>query len=692
MRPSRATRTGDRPRPHGLRRYRFIGGKGGAGKTTFAASLAIHAARRGLRTLVLSTDPAPSLADALAQPLGGRPRAVRGVPNLHAAEVNAPAAFAAWLAPRMRVLQRIAVRGTWLDEENVAKLLTLSLPGIDEIAALLQIVELGEHGRYDHVVVDSAPTGHLLRMMSMPAVLQRIARVFDDMQAKHRAVVSALQRGWTPDAADALVREIDTQAAWMATLLRDPRRAAVSWVTLPEAMSIEESADAIGWLRREGVLVDAVIVNRLTPPPAQACSWCDARRGGELQAMAALRRRVVRQAIAVLHVPAASREPRGVASLSRLGRTVERAPRTGVRGTTPRRARTVATISDRPAALAAPVITSETRLVFFGGKGGVGKTTCAAAAAIDAAVRMPSRHVLLLSVDPAHSIGDVLGQRCSDAATAVRGGPSNLAVREMDAGRAFDAVRERFADAVDALFRHTSETGSAEATYDRRVVRDLLDFAPPGVDELAAIVEVTELIPPASRARSTGDRYDLVVMDTAPTGHALRLLEMPSLLHEWVKAVMGILLEYRRTISLEGLAPVLLRLSKGLGHLRDLMADAERARFIAVTRPAVLPQMETLRLLKRLAAAGVSAPVLIANAAGAGTCRRCWRERAAQEQDLARLGRQLGRVPRRVPRVLLAPAEMPPPHGSKALQAWRHRWRELDPALLAGAKRRRAVR
>jgi arsenite/tail-anchored protein-transporting ATPase len=588
--------------------------------------------------------------------------------------------LAAWLGPRKPMLHRIAVRGTWLSDEDVTELLTLSLPGIDEIAGLLEIIELGERDRFDHVIVDSAPTGHLLRMLSLPGVLQRVAGVFEDMQARHRAVVSALSGAWIPDAADALVREIDSQASWIAALLQDPRRAVVSWVTLPESMSVEETADGVAWLRRHAVRVDTVIVNRVTPAPLRRCSWCDARRRVERQAIAALRLRVARQETAIVQAPAAPHEPRGVARLSRLGRTIQPVARGG-RRPAPAGLRTLPAVFGLGAGPAPPVIAPELRLVLFGGKGGVGKTTCAAAAAIDAAVRMPSRRVLLLSVDPAHSIGDVLGQRCSDAPARVRGAPANLTVREMDAGQAFTALRANFEQAVDALFRHTSSAGGSEAVYDRRVIRDLLDLAPPGVDEIAAIIEITDRLSIAdSGERGAAEGYDLVVMDTAPTGHALRLLEMPPLLHDWVRAVMKILLDYRRAIRLERLAPVLLRLSQGLGRLRQVMGDPQLARFITVTRLAALPHLETVRLLNRLTAARVDAPLLIVNAAGAGDCPRCRQERASQERDLAALRRAIGRSGRPGVRIVLAPAEMPPPRRPKALRAWRRRWRELEPA------------
>ena len=90
-------------------------------------------------------------------------------------------------------IEQIALRGTWLDQEDVARLLRLSLPGIDELAALLEIARAGRSRRFDLIVVDTAPTGHTLRMLAMPETLGGLARVFHRMQAKHRVLVEALK-------------------------------------------------------------------------------------------------------------------------------------------------------------------------------------------------------------------------------------------------------------------------------------------------------------------------------------------------------------------------------------------------------------------------------------------------------------------------------------------------------------------
>jgi arsenite-transporting ATPase len=666
---SKATSTADR-RPSRSPTFRFVGGKGGVGKTTCAAAFGLLAARAGRSTLIVSTDPAPSLGDALEQRLTRLPRPVRGVARLEAVEVDATAALAEWLERRRGLLEEIALRGTWLDADDVTRLMQLSLPGIDEIAGLLEVAGFADSGRYDHIVVDTAPTGHLLRMLGMPAVLEGLALVFDRMQAKHRILVEALRGGWTPDAADALLQDLDGQARRLGALLRDRAQCVVAWITLPERMSVEETSDGLRALGEQDITVDQVVVNRMTPPPRTPCRWCDGRRRLEREAFLALERQVEKGGLGIAAVPAAGKEPRGIAALRALGGPLTTpAVRPGGRSTRARRF-TAALGASAQTVDAAAVVPSGTQLALFGGKGGVGKTTCAAAAAIGVALSSPDLRVLLLSADPAHSVGDVLEARVSDDPRRIAGGPPNLLVRELDARRAFAALRERLAEGIDELIVRTGGTAA-----DQQAMRDLLDLAPPGVDELAAIIDVTGTL-----AAGDGARSDLIVVDTAPTGHALRLLEMPALVHDWVKAVMAMLLKYQPIVGIGDLGAVLLRLSHGLGRLRALLGDAARTRFVVVTRAASLPRAETLRLLARLRAASIPAPLVIVDAVGAGTCARCRTEWGRQEKEILALSGELTRRRGEKPLVLLAPAMVPPPSGWVDLPAFLAEWRRYRPA------------
>jgi arsenite-transporting ATPase len=639
--------------------------------------------------LVVSTDPAHSLFDALAlrSPTDTRPahrpsRAgaarprrvpvarVRG--SVHAVEMDADAALTRWIGARRDALRRLVGRGTYLDDDDIDALLRLAFPGVDELIGLIELDRLAAAAPWDVVVVDTAPTGHTLRLLAMPATLTRMAAVFDDMQAKHRFLSRSLGGRYRPDAADALAEELAAAGGDLAALLRDRARMHITWVLLPEALSLAEAADGIAALEASGIAVNDVVVNRVTEAPAAPCLLCDGRRAAEAPVRAAIAGmlgardgglRTMRMA------PALGREPRGVAALRTLARrtralTTETVPRRRRRGELSRRG----SPSDEWLSVVAP---AARRLVLFAGKGGVGKTTCAAAAALGVAAAPPARRVLVASTDPAHSLGDAFDVVLSDKPCAVPGAPPTLHAREVDAPGLFTARRDRYLDTVDAVFAALRGGSSFDPTYDRVVVEDLIDLAPPGLDELLGILSVTETLGLDGGA----PEYDVVVMDTAPTGHALRLLAMPDAALEWVHAFMAILLKYRAVMGLGELGQELVGLARALRALRALLGDASRAAVIAVARPAELPRIETGRLLGSLRALGVEVGGVLVNALTPPGCPRCRRVAAAERRSLRALGRDVSARGPRGCAIIHAPAVAPPPRGAAALAAWRRGWR-----------------
>jgi arsenite-transporting ATPase len=300
--------------------------------------------------------------------------------------------------------------------------------------------------------------------------------------------------------------------------------------------------------------------------------------------------------------------------------------------------------------LAAP---SELRLLLFGGKGGVGKTTCAAAAAVALAAGDRKRRVLALSTDPAHSLGDALAMHVGDHERALG---ANLHARELDAERALAETRAQYRDAVDDLFDRLRGGSRFDASYDREIARQLIELSPPGIDELFALAGVTDAL----------ERHDLVVVDTAPTGHTLRLLALPPLATEWVHALLRLLLKVR-VGGLGKLAEDLLRAAKALRQLGELFADGRRARFVAVTRAAELPALETRRLVQQLDALGMRRSALLVNAVTPPGCRRCTRAHQREQEHIRRWAE-------RGSAILIAPAVAPPPRGREALAAFAGTW------------------
>jgi len=660
----------------------FYAGKGGVGKTTCAAAAAVALATRGHRVLALSTDPAHSLGDVLGTKLSTRPRPIR-LPRetgtsrrgtLHAGEIDARRAFTRWLAANRPALGDIVEHGTWLDRDDVDALLGLSIPGIDELIGLIEIDRLTHSAAsshpFDYVVVDTAPTGHALRLLAAPETVSALAQALDTLQDEHRLIRDQLARVGGRDAADRLIEQLARQASETAALVRDRRRATFHWVTLPEALSLSEAEDGIRTLTGSAIRVRGVVVNRAIPNGGR-CPICDRRRSEERRVIARLRRRLGgRRRLQI--VPAALLEPRGVSSLQQIGVRLTpdltapnvRSPYAGADRGTGRPARSVAISLPRGTAGSPPESLDAfrgVRLLFFGGKGGVGKTTVAAAVALRLARLDPHRRVLLLSTDPAHSLGDVLGQPVGDRPTVLRDGPRNLHVREVDAAA---ALASRRAGLESALNEIGGAFGAGGISAGEGSAAELIELAPPGIDELFGLISVFE-------ARAD---YPLIVVDTAPTGHALRLLEMPDVAREWVQAILRVLLKYRTLVKPGRLAADLVELSKSIRELRARLREPGETRFVVVTRAAAIPRIETARLVRQLHRLHLAVPAVVVNALtlASGRCVRCRATRAAEQRELVALTRHLRGSARCV--IIQTPLAAPPPRGPAALDRWARSW------------------
>jgi arsenite-transporting ATPase len=240
-------------------------GKGGVGKTSVAAATARRCAAAGLRTVVLSTDPAHSLADALGTPLNGEPTPIGDA--LWGQQVAAQdemernwTGVQEWLSPLLveRGVDRIS-----------AEELTVP-PGLDELFSLLQIKRHNESGEFDCVIVDCAPTGETLRLLSFPDVarwwLEKVfpqqSRIMDAARPFARAVLDvALPGDEVFDDVQRLVRNLIA----MNEILRDDEHVSVRLVMNPDRMVIDEARRTFTYLNLYGYLTDAVVVNRVFP-------------------------------------------------------------------------------------------------------------------------------------------------------------------------------------------------------------------------------------------------------------------------------------------------------------------------------------------------------------------------------------------------------------------------------------------
>jgi arsenite-transporting ATPase len=615
--------------------------------------------------LVLSTDPAHSLADAFAKPLRHN-RATHLRRGLSARELDATNAVSQWIARRRPELARLLEHGTLLDREDAEQALSLPVPGLDELAAFLTINELAGRGEYDEIVVDTAPTGHTLRLLDAAEVVSGFTELLQAMHDRERMVAEAL--GGDIGVSN-LVEELRRDAAAVKARLHHPVETRILWVTVPEPVAIAETARAIDWLLVREFPLAAVVVNRLGSATAgeevSDCLECRARDAYERGTVAPLAKAISarRSEVPIYALPNHPGEPRGSRGLAPLGRLLADSP--GRFMTRASRRTPAIHLHPRPShdrCLAAELAAG--RLLLFGGKGGVGKTTCATATALAIASSFPERPVRLLSTDPAPSLGDALSLAVGDSWTQVPGA-GRLEARELDAGRQFEEYRTQYRDAVETFFDNLRGGSSFDAIADRAVFSRLFSLAPPGIDELVALITVIDLVEQGPDG--------LLIVDTAPTGHVLRLLSSQSDLRAWLDLLMRVLVKYQLAARAETFVRQLVDLSRGLRALSVLLADPSRARFVTVVRPAALPRLETVRLMAQLKRFRVGAHAVIVNAETVGTCRACRRRAWVEARELRALRRRCHRASGRCD-IIHAPLHLPPPQSARELLRWSTTW------------------
>jgi len=286
-------------------------GKGGVGKTTLALSTGLGLAERGARTLVISTDPAHSISDSLGQKIGDRITEVKGVENLNALEVSAENAFSRFKTEYEEGIKKIFDTSTYLDQEDIDSFLDLSIPGLDEVMGFKTIVDLIKEAKFDKYVVDTAPTGHALQLLSMPKLLDDWIKVFARLRWKYRCMVASFSGKYIPDEGDDFLLAMKKTVKRIGNLLRDDQYCEFIAVAIPEDMAILETERLVEDLSKFGIKVKRLIMNNVLE--SRDCSFCRERGKGQERHL-----KHIREKLANLHTTVISLQPREVRGIDAL--------------------------------------------------------------------------------------------------------------------------------------------------------------------------------------------------------------------------------------------------------------------------------------------------------------------------------------------------------------------------------------
>ncbi len=623
----------------------FFGGKGGAGKTTLSTAFALNLAEKygKERILLVSLDPVRSLSDLLKKKLSAKPTklvAGKGQGGLFAAELEPADLLEAFAKKHRAAIQAAAQKGALLTQEDLQAVLVQVLPGIEELLCLLHVSDWLEEKAFDRVVVDAGATAHLLRLFELPAALKRFF-----------ALAAGKKRNEKPTELDELSARVDRALA----LAKDAGRTAFHITALAEPVPETQTRLLFNQLREKGLPVADIVVNQVED--GQGCPACQGRRG--LQAPHVRKFQQLDKAVPVQLLARREEQPRGLDAVKKLAKEWAAGKET--------KSLEFSAAEGPPALVRAPSMPPiaapplpPTRFIFFVGQGGVGKSSCAAAAAVTLTEK--EGPVLLISTDPAHSLSDVLQSRLTDTETQVKG-TKGLYARELDMQGWLQNLRKRIKEKADKVFG--PEVKGQEVPYDREVLRNLLDTAPLFIDELPALVSLTDAL--------VQERFKRIVVDPSPSGHVTRLLELPEVVRGWLTALLGVLAKYRSK-GMGELADEVAALLKHVKRFEEALQNPSEARFVVVTRGDELAAARTERLVEYLKARKLAVErVLVNRVLPKSTCPKCENRRKNELNAAKAIEKKLGL------QVTVAPALGRHPAGLRELKAFRTAWYALSP-------------
>jgi arsenite-transporting ATPase len=550
-------------------KFYFFSGKGGVGKTTMAAASAMHYAASGKKTLIITTDPASNLADVFEQTIGYSVVPIIGTNNLFAMELDPDKATAEY---RERTIAPL--KGLIPEESLVVVEEQLNSPCTAEIAAFERFTDFLQEPDYDVVIFDTAPTGHTLRLLELPgewsAVIENAAK---DGSAGQTCI--------GPAAALAESKEKFDRAI---SAMRDPKRTAFIFVLRPEATAIYETQRSISELTKLGIASQELIVNGIYPKEACDNTFMLHRFCKQQEYLWQIKTNL---ALPATLMQLEADEVKGKGSLQAIGnKLLENPVKLADYSIQVSEIEQESLIQNcRPVN---PVIekllipnNGHRRTIFFAGKGGVGKTSVAAATALWIAMR--GYHTLLLTTDPASHLSQILGQPVSEKPAWV-GKKGNLWMACIDGPQ---AAKEYKAKVI----------AEVSLKYDaKRVAAIAEELNSPCTEEMATFEKFIEFA-------SLKD-YEVIVFDTAPTGHTLRLLKLPV---EWSKQLEIKIYTTTEDSEMDKIT------KQHFKEVIEMMQDADQTTFSFVMYPENTPIEEASRAMKELKTIGISTNMIVAN-------------------------------------------------------------------------------
>jgi arsenite-transporting ATPase len=547
----------------------FFSGKGGVGKSTVSCATATWLADNDYDTLLVTTDPAPNLSDIFGQEIGHEVTAIDDIDNLSAIEIDPDQAAEDY---RQETIE--PMRALLNDEQISAVEEQLNSPCVEEIAAFDNFVDFMDSPEYDVVVFDTAPTGHTIRLMELPS----------DWNAE-------LEKGGSTCIGPAASME-DKKHDYERAIdrLQDSQKTSFAFVGKPEDSSVDEIQRSASDLGDLGIESQLLIMNGYLPESVCEDPFFTGKREDEQAVIERAEHEFDADAMATY--PLQPGEIAGLDLLADVGSVLYDGDEASVDVGSAINVDTEESV-DFDSLTGSEAVTEklqpvdgDTRYVFFTGKGGVGKSTIAATSATKLAEA--GYETLVVTTDPAAHLEDIFGEPVGHEPTSVS--QSNLDAARIDQQQALEEYREQVLDHVTEMYENKEDT---QIDVDAALANVEEELESPCAEEMAALEKFVGYF--------DEDGYDVVVFDTAPTGHTLRLLELPS---DW-KGFMDL------GSLTKGAAP-----AKGEQYDKviETMQNPDKSSFAFVMYPEYTPMMEAHRAAEDLNdQVGIETAFVVAN-------------------------------------------------------------------------------
>lgn len=546
-----------------MTQFLFFSGKGGVGKTSMACTTGVYNADKGLKTLIVTTDPAANLSDVFEQEIGHKITKINSIENLYAMEIDPDEATNEYkenlLAPMREIFDEEMIRIA--DEQ-------LSGPCTEEMASFDRFIDFMEIDEYDIIIFDTAPTGHTIRLLELPIDWSK--HIEESAQGSGQTCMGPVSM--IQDSKDKFDRAI--------AKLRDTSQTDFIFVMQPEQTSLDETVRASNELKELGISTTKVIINGFIPQDEAITPFFKSRY--EMQQSYLEKAKKIFKGWPIDTMELFDSELKGVdrfrvsASILFDGKKPEK--------TTKIEYTNIDNIKMQKNENAKSLILPKKgsiRNVFFSGKGGVGKTVMACITAVKSANE--GFKTLLLTTDPAAHIGKVLDKPIEDNPAPIDGCP-NLYAAKIDPKVAFEEYKDMVLKDAKSKF-----SGPTIATMEE-------ELNSPCTEEMAAFQKFISY--------ASEEEYDVIVFDTAPTGHTLRLLELPM---DWSKQIQmkaGVTAEISEEDKKQ---------KEKFDRVIATMKDQEKTTFSFVMYPEKTPIIEAYRASEELKTVGIETQMVIAN-------------------------------------------------------------------------------